>query len=86
MLQQTQVKTVIPYFEKFIKEFPNLKSLAKSKLVVKSNGGKLSVVVPFLSLKLSVPSGIKPGLLSTTCSPGYNNTVVLPNLSLSNPF
>ena len=30
MLQQTQVKTVIPYFEKFIKEFPNLKSLAKS--------------------------------------------------------
>ena len=30
MLQQTQVKTVIPYFEKFIKEFPNLKLLAKS--------------------------------------------------------
>ena len=28
--RQTQVKTVIPYFEKFIKEFPNLKSLAKS--------------------------------------------------------
>ena len=30
MLQQTQVKTVIPYFENFIKIFPNLKSLAKS--------------------------------------------------------
>jgi len=30
MLQQTQVKTVIPYFENFIKKFPNLKSLAKS--------------------------------------------------------
>ena len=30
MLQQTQVKTVIPYFENFIKNFPNLKSLAKS--------------------------------------------------------
>ena len=30
MLQQTQVKTVIPYFEKFVKNFPNLKSLAKS--------------------------------------------------------
>ena len=28
MLQQTQVKTVIPYFENFIKNFPNLKSLA----------------------------------------------------------
>ena len=30
MLQQTQVKTVIPYFENFVKSFPNLKSLAKS--------------------------------------------------------
>ena len=30
MLQQTQVKTVIPYFENFVKNFPNLQSLAKS--------------------------------------------------------
>ena len=30
MLQQTQVKTVIPYFENFIKNFPNLNSLAKA--------------------------------------------------------
>ena len=30
MLQQTQVKTVIPYFETFIKNFPNLKSLARA--------------------------------------------------------
>jgi A/G-specific adenine glycosylase len=30
MLQQTQVKTVIPYFKKFITVFPNLKSLSKS--------------------------------------------------------
>ena len=30
MLQQTQVKTVIPYFEKFTKNFPNLKTLAQS--------------------------------------------------------
>jgi A/G-specific adenine glycosylase len=29
MLQQTQVKTVIPYFEKFINKFPNLESLSK---------------------------------------------------------
>ena len=28
MLQQTQVSTVIPYFNKFIKNVPNLKSLA----------------------------------------------------------
>lgn len=28
MLQQTQVTTVIPYFKKFIKTFPNIKSLA----------------------------------------------------------
>jgi len=31
MLQQTQVKTVIPYFKKFVKEMPNLQSLSKSK-------------------------------------------------------
>ena len=30
MLQQTQVKTVIPYFEKFTKKFRNLKSLSKA--------------------------------------------------------
>ena len=29
MLQQTQVSTVIPYFNKFIKDIPNLKILAK---------------------------------------------------------
>ncbi len=30
MLQQTQVKTVIPYFKNFTKKFKNLKSLSKS--------------------------------------------------------
>ena len=30
MLQQTQVKTVIPYFNNFIKKIPNLKALAKT--------------------------------------------------------
>ena len=30
MLQQTQVKTVIPYFEKFMARFPDLKSLASA--------------------------------------------------------
>ena len=29
MLQQTQVATVIPYFNNFIKDIPNIKSLAK---------------------------------------------------------
>ena len=29
MLQQTQVVTVIPYFNRFIKNVPNLKVLAK---------------------------------------------------------
>ena len=29
MLQQTQVKTVIPYFKKFVAEIPNLKALSK---------------------------------------------------------
>jgi len=31
MLQQTQVKTVIPYFNNFIKKIPNINSLAKVK-------------------------------------------------------
>ena len=31
MLQQTQVKTVIPYFNKFVKKIPNLKTLSQSK-------------------------------------------------------
>ena len=31
MLQQTQVKTVIPYFNRFIKEIPSLKILAKTQ-------------------------------------------------------
>jgi len=31
MLQQTQVKTVIPYFNNFIKKIPNFKKLAKVK-------------------------------------------------------
>ena len=31
MLQQTQVKAVIPYFVNFIKKIPNLKSLSKVK-------------------------------------------------------
>ena len=32
MLQQTQVKTVIPYFQRFIKEFPSVRSLAKASV------------------------------------------------------
>ena len=32
MLQQTQVKTVIPYFKKFIQVFPDIKSLATADL------------------------------------------------------
>jgi len=32
MLQQTQVKTVIPYFERFMKQFPSIKKLAEAKL------------------------------------------------------
>ena len=30
MLQQTQVKTVIPYFKNFVKKIPNLKALSRS--------------------------------------------------------
>ena len=31
MLQQTQVKTVIPYFKKWMKKYPTLKSLRNAK-------------------------------------------------------
>ena len=31
MLQQTQVKTVIPFFKKFIRKYPNLKSICDAK-------------------------------------------------------
>jgi A/G-specific adenine glycosylase len=30
MLQQTQVETALPYYERFIKEFPSIRSLAKA--------------------------------------------------------
>ena len=32
MLQQTRVETVIPYYQKFLKEFPTIKDLAKAPL------------------------------------------------------
>ena len=32
MLQQTQVKTVIPYYERFLQRFPNVEQLAKANL------------------------------------------------------
>ena len=32
MLQQTQVSTAIPYFEKFVKEIPDVKSLSEASL------------------------------------------------------
>lgn len=32
MLQQTQVKTVIPYYKRFIKQFPTIQSLAKASI------------------------------------------------------
>ena len=30
MLQQTQVETALPYYEKFIREFPSVEALASS--------------------------------------------------------
>ena len=32
MLQQTQVATVIPYYERFIKSFPNIEALAAADI------------------------------------------------------
>ena len=41
MLQQTQVKTVIPYFKNFVHKVPSLKALSKSneKKNIKTMGG-----------------------------------------------
>ena len=55
MLQQTQVSTVIPYFNNFIKKIPNLDSLAKineKKETIKAcsapkNKGKLKFLIKF---------------------------------------
>ena len=47
MLQQTQVVTVIPYFNKFIKEVPNLKALSQvqnKKLIKLWEGLGLSLI------------------------------------------
>src|SRR5437660_6830465 len=32
MLQQTQVKTVLPYYERFLNAFPSVESLARARL------------------------------------------------------
>lgn len=32
MLQQTQVTTVIPYYERFLSRFPDLKTLARARI------------------------------------------------------
>ena len=64
----------------------SLSAVSKSKLVVKSKGGRSFDVVPFLNKNVFVAVGIKPGLLSTTCSPGYSKIVVFPKRSLSSPF
>ncbi len=32
MLQQTQVSTVLPYYQKFLKTFPTIRSLARAEL------------------------------------------------------
>src|SRR3990167_6655313 len=32
MLQQTQIKTVIPYYQRWIKAFPNIKALARAPI------------------------------------------------------
>ena len=32
MLQQTQVSTAVPYFERFVKEIPDVKSLSEASL------------------------------------------------------
>ena len=45
MLQQTQMKTVIPFFNRFIKKFPNLKSLASADKNKVLNIGKVSVTI-----------------------------------------
>ena len=39
MLQQTQVKTALPYYEKFLKRFPTLKALATAMKLASRRAG-----------------------------------------------
>ena len=50
MLQQTQVKTVIPYFNKFTKKFKTIKALSKSKEVSIGNINSKVTIKVFSSL------------------------------------
>ena len=46
MLQQTQVKTVIPYWERWMRELPTIEAVAKTSPDKIHNCGKDSVIIP----------------------------------------
>ena len=46
MLQQTQVKTVIPYWERWMRELPTIQSAAKASPESCTNFGKASATTP----------------------------------------
>ncbi len=66
MLQQTQVDTVIPYYEKWLKRFPTLESLAKAPLseVMKRWAGlgyyRRARMLHEAAKKLKVPGTLRP--------------------------
>ena len=57
MLQQTQVVTVIPYFNRFLKQFPTVQALAKSDL---QEVLRLWAGLGYYSLMRTIPSTIRP--------------------------
>ena len=45
MLQQTQVKTVIPYYNRWLTKFPNIKSVAEANMdVLLKNVGRFGIL------------------------------------------
>ena len=53
MLQQTQVKTVLPYYRKFITIFPNVKSLAG--IICLGKKQKIHILYGYLKLCYNKP-------------------------------
>ena len=77
MLQQTGVKTVIPYFERFIAKWPDIKSLAKA-----SENEILSLIkgISIVAKKIGVSDKINGGGYRSLVNVGENGGQEVPHL------
>lgn len=56
MLQQTQVETVIPYYERFLAELPTVKALACADEELYSNSGQVSGIIHVYEICKKLPN------------------------------